>query len=552
MWQDGTVVEAVSSSLTEAHLYHLSTTLPLSPKVIRQVLDQLVALVLRSLQDRVARPNGEEALWTLTQQAHEAGVLGQLSTLAIANKRGVSLMQGLLGENYVDITQRIATAAALSADALASLLEVAVAAVLGTLGQRAAEQPLDAAGLSQWLQQQARAIKPGPDRAEASRAGAPATPPKASSEKEPLQRFTVAGAGTWEKVGGGITFTPGPGSLGRKAAKLPAWVWALVLSAAGLSYLGGYLFLGRQTAATVEALQPGPAPAMPVATVGLPYKPPVAGQERAAPAPSMKAPALPAPAAGHYDPATDTYIYNTGQPLVLTLPDGSRQRVGANSTEYRLYHFLADPTELVDPLNPLAGCLNVDRVYFPPGKATLTAESQQQLQNLAAILKAFPQARIKLGGHTDNVGDDRQNQQLSQQRARAAMYALSALGVPKSRLLTESYGAKALVASNAAPVGRALNRRLSLQVISKTGPMPLPADFKEVAPAASLNPVALAKPERESNARAQRQRHTKVGRWLQKLGHRIRRKRPKKVKSQALLLMNRLALRTSLTSGSRY
>ncbi|MCB2379328.1 OmpA family protein [Hymenobacter sp. BT635] len=525
MWQDETVLEAANSALTEAHLQHLSVSLHQSPTVVQNTFARLVALVIRSLQDRVRKPNGEEALWTLTRQAQEAKLLPTLSTLDPHTHRGRNLMQGLLGERYADTTRQLASTAALPAAAFDHLLEVAVAAVLGTLGQRATDQQLDAPALSQWLQQQPRSANPAP---------LPQAKPAAlrpDSDKETIQRFTVAGAGTWEKVGGGITFTPGSGAP-RKSSKVPGWVWLLV-PLAGLGYLGGQMLGGPgQSAIQPGQSYPAGTPAMSVANVVLPTE---AARTAAPPtlAPSSELGSSNA-AAMPYTPLPNPEGYTTGHALLLTLPNGSRQRVTAHSTEYRLYRYLTDPTQQADSLHPTAGWLSADRVYFTPGKATLTRESQEQLRRLAAILKAFPQAQIKLASHAAPTGDEQANQQLSQQRARAAMYALSALGVARSRLLTAGYGTQALSATHASPTGLALNQ-LSMQVLNRAIAAAVPVKAREAA-ASGRRPVAYTTPAKPGKARELRPRRTKVGRWLQRLGTRMRKKRPRKAKSHAFML----------------
>jgi outer membrane protein OmpA-like peptidoglycan-associated protein len=176
-----------------------------------------------------------------------------------------------------------------------------------------------------------------------------------------------------------------------------------------------------------------------------------------------------APAAvnGHYDQTSGNYIYDTGLPLVLKLSNGSKQIVGANSTENKLYQFLADADNQVDSVNRTKGWISFDRVYFEPNKTTLTAESLVQLQNVAEILKTFPTAKIKIGGYTDTRGDAFKNLKLSEERAKAAMATLINMGIETARVEAKGYGDKHGIASNDTEDGRALNRRISLRVTRK-------------------------------------------------------------------------------------
>jgi len=104
---------------------------------------------------------------------------------------------------------------------------------------------------------------------------------------------------------------------------------------------------------------------------------------------------------------------------------------------------------------------------FDSGQATLQPASQEQLTNIAVILKAYPQVKVRIGGYTDNTGDPAANLQLSQQRADNVMAELTRLGVAPSRMSAQGYGQENPVADNATEEGRQKNRRISLQVTEK-------------------------------------------------------------------------------------
>lgn len=108
-----------------------------------------------------------------------------------------------------------------------------------------------------------------------------------------------------------------------------------------------------------------------------------------------------------------------------------------------------------------------DRLTFDTGKATLRPESQEQLRNVAAILKAYPDVNVKIGGYTDNTGDAKINQKLSGDRAASVMRELTQMGITASRLEGEGYGQEHPVATNDNAAGRAQNRRISIRVTKK-------------------------------------------------------------------------------------
>ena len=171
---------------------------------------------------------------------------------------------------------------------------------------------------------------------------------------------------------------------------------------------------------------------------------------------------------GHYDAKSGNYIYETGAATTLQLAGGGAVAgVGVHSTESNLYRFLTNPAVQVDTLDLTRGWFNFDRVFFETGKASLTAESMGQLRNVASILRAYPRARIKLGGYTDSTGTYKVNKQLSEARARTAWASLVEMGISPARIDARGYGPRYAIAPNTSEEGRAKNRRLSLKVLQK-------------------------------------------------------------------------------------
>jgi hypothetical protein len=109
------------------------------------------------------------------------------------------------------------------------------------------------------------------------------------------------------------------------------------------------------------------------------------------------------------------------------------------------------------------GCAAVYGIYFDFGSAGLRSESGPALKEIADALRDNPAWKVKIDGHTDNVGGDPYNMGLSTRRAAAVAQALVArYQVSSSRLSSEGFGAQKPKASNDTPEGRALNRRVEL------------------------------------------------------------------------------------------
>lgn len=161
--------------------------------------------------------------------------------------------------------------------------------------------------------------------------------------------------------------------------------------------------------------------------------------------------------------AAGNWVRDLGKEISLVLPDKTELKVGENSVENRLVEFIkAGKNDTATLKNTW---FTFDRLYFETGKSTLTAESQNQLKNVAAIMKAFPNVNIKLGGYTDADGDETKNMKLSDSRAKSAKFELQKLGVNSSRMTSEGYGEQYPVcAANDTPECKAQNRRIDIRV----------------------------------------------------------------------------------------
>jgi OmpA-OmpF porin, OOP family len=147
----------------------------------------------------------------------------------------------------------------------------------------------------------------------------------------------------------------------------------------------------------------------------------------------------------------------------IKLPDGTELNIPQNGIENKLITFLNDSSRPVDTTT----WFNFDRLLFDSNSATLQPSSQEQLNNVVAIMKAYPNAQVKIGGYTDNTGDPTANQTLSENRAKNVMDAIVAGGIDPSRLQSKGYGDQYPVADNSTPEGRAQNRRIALLVTQK-------------------------------------------------------------------------------------
>jgi len=108
--------------------------------------------------------------------------------------------------------------------------------------------------------------------------------------------------------------------------------------------------------------------------------------------------------------------------------------------------------------------VNMSDVLFDTGSYTLKPGAREKLAKISGIVLAHPGLSLQIEGHTDSVGGDDFNQQLSERRADSVRDFLAEQGVPGSSITARGFGKSQPVASNDTPEGRQRNRRVELVV----------------------------------------------------------------------------------------
>jgi outer membrane protein OmpA-like peptidoglycan-associated protein len=154
----------------------------------------------------------------------------------------------------------------------------------------------------------------------------------------------------------------------------------------------------------------------------------------------------------------------TKEPLKVKLPNGVVLDAYKGGIEDLLVAFLLDPN--AKPGND--NWFDFSDLNFKFGTAEIVPESRKEVDNIAEILKAFPSAKIKLGGYTDKVGEETANKKISQERAEAVAAALKELGVGAQVEGAEGYGSEfAKYPASAPEEDRLKDRRVSVSVRAK-------------------------------------------------------------------------------------
>lgn len=178
---------------------------------------------------------------------------------------------------------------------------------------------------------------------------------------------------------------------------------------------------------------------------------------------NLIAPAIPGEIKGHLNESGD-FVYETGNLRKVKLKGGKTIELGETSQLYQLYNAVDKKDKSILDTNKW---YTIENLYFETGSSDLKAGYEVQLNNLAEILNAYPDLKVKLGGYTDNSGNEEGNQQLSNLRAQTAKLKLLELGIAADRVEAEGYGSQHLVCeANDTEECKAKNRRIDVRVLT--------------------------------------------------------------------------------------
>jgi outer membrane protein OmpA-like peptidoglycan-associated protein len=405
----------------------LASFLGESPSATQSAVASAVPALLGALASKANTPQGAGDLLGMMQRGgFTGGKFGSLgSLLSAANgaadlaKLGGPLLGSLLGGRQSSITDWVASSAGVSKASSSSLLSLALPFLMNFLGkQLTGSGGLNAGSLTSLLASQIPFFK-----------GVPAGLTSALG----IGRFEDLGTPARVVEEAVRRVEPAAASAGSGILK-----WLLPLLALGVLFFG--VRACRNTATDVASSLP------PASTVTEPVKDAAEAVKDAAVA-----------------TAKSVYGVDLGAWVKKMLPSGIELNLPELGVEQQLLVFITDASKAIDK----DLWFSFDRLEFETGSAVLKPTAQEQLRNVAEILKAYPAVKIKIGGYTDNTGDDAQNMKLSQDRAGNTMKELVTLGIAADRLEAEGYGEQYPVASNDTDEGRQRNRRIDMRVTAK-------------------------------------------------------------------------------------
>jgi len=435
------IIDLIKGQLGSALVTQAASQLGESESGISKAIGGLLPAVVGGLANNSNNPAVLDAI----SNAPAQGVLGNLLGLASDNTWVQGLLTSIFGDKLSGLINSIATYAGISSNSSASLLNLVTGATIGSVGKYAADNNLDQSGISGLLNDQkgiVSSLLPAGLSLASLNVGdwakgykfdndidtiktTPTTPipdPVQNGEKKIEVTKSVADGGTF----------PDRPTAASDGGSIWKWLLPLLLLIAAAYFLWKQCEKKETTTTTTVAGD----------TLSTSNDTAAMQNDTAATMTSTR---------------VDENIDLNGTSL-----KGYRGGMEDNMISFLksgAYASAADDAALKDKW------YDFDHVNFKMGSASeLEAGSQGQLENLVAILKAYPDAKIKIGGYTDKVGNEAANVKLSGERATYIKDWLAKQGVGSQVLGAEGYGGKfATVDASASDAERAIDRKMSVR-----------------------------------------------------------------------------------------
>ena len=409
------LLDSVKGLFTSDLISKAGNVLGESENGVQRAISGVIPAVLAGLLNKAGSGDAGGIL-NMAKNAASSGILSNIGNFFGGNflTQGTDMLKGIFGNHTDDVSNTVASYAGIKASSATSLMSLAAPAALGSLGKHAETTNMGASGLLSFLNTQKDSILNAVPSG-LNLAGA----------------LGLSGLGNiGNKLSSALTGLTGslrdmPGRMQNTATRPGGNRWILplliVLAIAALAWY--FLRPKSNNEAQITAPSADTAVVQPTAT-----------------APAMES-------------------------IKVKLPDGTEIDAYRGGIEDQLVSFLNDPSKQPDKNT----WFDFDNLNFETGSATITNESMKQVQNIAAILKAFPKATIKIGGYTDRTGDSTSNLKLSQSRAEAVVATLKTNGAKASQLAgAEGYGSQfAKAAADAPDEERKKDRRIAVSVREK-------------------------------------------------------------------------------------
>lgn len=435
------VIDLIKGQLGPALVSQAASQFGESESGISKAIGGLLPAVVGGLANNADKPGVVDAI----TQASSSGILGNLLSGSSSNPIISNLLSSIFGDKVSGLVNSIASFSGVSNTSASSLLNLVTGATVGTVGKYAADNNLGASGISSLLNDQKGIISSllpaglslasfglgaenwfGQAKETVSSVTSTAKDNIAEGVATARENVSEGAREVRERFENNNNNNQGGGSI---------WKWLLPL----LLLLAAGYFLWKQcekkqttTTTTVTSDSATTSTTTDTATTGT---------------------ATPVPATAK----TDENIDLNG--VMLKGYKGGMEDQMISFLKSGGYKNAADDSALKDKW------YDFDHVNFKMGSSTeLEAGSQGQLDNLVAILKAFPDAKIKVGGYTDKTGNEASNVKLSKARAEYIKAALAKAGVGAQVIAADGYGSQfAKVDAKASDAERAADRKMAVR-----------------------------------------------------------------------------------------
>ena len=420
------IIDLIKGQLGPALISQSATQFGESESGISKAISALLPAVVGGMANNADKPGVLDAIMGSTSN----GMLGNLLGGTSNNSLITTVLTAIFGDKVADITNAVSTFSGVNNSTSNSLLNMVTGATLGSVGKYAADNNIGASGITNLLQDQ-KGIVSSLLPAGLSLASLGVGNMFGSQDAEKVTVSSYDQPKVEVNRGGDTHSHPTPDNNNNEGGSI--WKWLLPLLLLGLA--GWFLWNNYNKDKTEEVVTTDNTEMVADSTAGM---------------------------------VNDSAMMVTPVKEVTDIDLNGKMIKGyANGMEASMITFLKSDSykNAADDAALKENWYDFDNVNFKIGSATeLEAGSEGQIQNLAEILKAYPDAKIKIGGYTDMTGDAAKNKALSQQRADFIKSELGKLGVAAQVVGAEGYGSEfAKVPATASNEERAADRKMAVR-----------------------------------------------------------------------------------------
>lgn len=464
------LIEAVESRLTPDVVGKLANAIGETPAKTSNAVSSMVPAAFAGLIQKGSSESGVNQLLTGLKDFQAAQTFGEPSDPKGIMAKGNRLASGILGSSGGRIADVVARSSGVRKESSTSILSFVFPMIAGVLGKQALTRGLGAAGLSELLSSQRKAVFDHPNL------------PSGLSESLGLSDLSQLGGIGAEvpephvSVGRAVSRAPTPlGSLeGRFASGSSRTPWGAIAGALGIGALiiAGLVYFTRGARhGEVGTMEPE-APVTRAPEAVLPTAP------RTIPPPEPNAPREPSSetttTGANVEKPAGTDETGEGSSTETTAGTMAPSDENADDQGAKTDESTAKPlvegdiaTHFAKTTGALPERIALPNVNFDVGSAEPMEGSESSIDSLAESMKAHPSAKIRLEGYTDATGGNDVNARLSHDRAKSVKDMLVAKGIDASRIDIVGRSERSPVADNDSSDGRQQNRRVDALLLSR-------------------------------------------------------------------------------------